>query len=50
VIRESSMMSFNDVFLVLTVLLVMVIPLVFFMRQIYHSEQHDQKTDNSKSS
>jgi DHA2 family multidrug resistance protein len=50
VIRESSMMSFNDVFLVLTVLLVMIIPLVFFMRQIYHNEAHDPKTDNGKSS
>jgi DHA2 family multidrug resistance protein len=43
VLRESSMMSFNDVFLVLTVLLVMIIPLVLFMRQIYHNEPSDQQ-------
>ena len=41
-LREASMMSFNDVFYVLSVMLIMTIPLVFFMRRIYHNEYDDQ--------
>jgi DHA2 family multidrug resistance protein len=42
-LREASMMSFNDVFHLLTVMMVMIIPLVFFMRQIYHHASEDHK-------
>ncbi len=41
-LREASMMSFNDVFYVLSVMLIMTIPLVFFMRRIYHDASDDQ--------
>ncbi len=41
-LREASMMSFNDVFYILSVLLIMMIPLVFFMRRIYHDAADDQ--------
>jgi MFS transporter, DHA2 family, multidrug resistance protein len=36
-LKEAAMMSFNDVFYLLSVTLVMMIPLVFFMRGIDHS-------------
>jgi DHA2 family multidrug resistance protein len=42
-LREASMMSFNDVFYILTIAMVMIIPLVFFMKQIYHNASDDQK-------
>jgi len=41
-VREASMMSFNDVFYILSVMLIMTIPLVFFMRRIYHDASDDQ--------
>jgi DHA2 family multidrug resistance protein len=41
-LREASMMSFNDVFYVLSVMLIMTIPLVFFMRRIYHDAADDK--------
>jgi DHA2 family multidrug resistance protein len=42
VIREASMMSFNDVFYLLSVMLVLTVPLVFFMRRIYHDAADDE--------
>ena len=42
VIREASMMSFNDVFYLLSVMLVLTVPLVFFMRRIYHDAADDK--------
>jgi DHA2 family multidrug resistance protein len=42
VIREASMMSFNDVFHLLSVMLVLTVPLVFFMRRIYHDAADDK--------
>ena len=42
VIREASMMSFNDVFYLLSVMLVLTLPLVFFMRRIYHDAADDK--------
>jgi DHA2 family multidrug resistance protein len=42
VIREASMMSFNDVFYLLSVMLVLTVPLVFFMRRIYHDVADDE--------
>jgi len=42
------MMSFNDVFHLLTVMMVMIIPLVFFMRQIYHHASEDHKESTVK--
>jgi DHA2 family multidrug resistance protein len=42
VIREASMMSFNDVFYLLSVTLVLTVPLVFFMRRIYHDAADDK--------
>jgi DHA2 family multidrug resistance protein len=41
-LREASMMSFNDVFYILSVMLIMTIPLVFFMRRIYHDAADDK--------
>ena len=41
-LREASMMSFNDVFYILSVMLIMTIPLIFFMRRIYHDASDDQ--------
>ena len=41
VIREASMMSFNDVFYLLSVMLVLTVPLVFFMRRIRHDAADD---------
>jgi MFS transporter, DHA2 family, multidrug resistance protein len=42
VIREASMMSFNDVFYLLSVMLVLTVPLVFFMSRIYHDAADDK--------
>jgi len=42
VIREASMMSFNDIFYLLSVMLVLTVPLVFFMRRIYHDAADDK--------
>ncbi len=42
VVREASMMSFNDVFYLLSVMLVLTVPLVFFMRRIYHDAADDK--------
>jgi len=42
VIREASMMSFNDVFYLLSVMLVLTVPLVFFMRRFYHDASDDK--------
>ena len=42
VIREASMMSFNDVFYLLSVMLVLTVPLVFFMRRMYHDPADDK--------
>ena len=36
-LREASMMSFNDVFYLLTLLIIVTLPLVFFMKRIRHS-------------
>jgi len=41
-LREASMMSFNDVFYILSVMMIMTIPLVFFMRRFYHDASADQ--------
>jgi len=41
-LREASMMSFNDVFYILSVMLILTIPLIFFMRRIYHDASDDQ--------
>ncbi|HET6461912.1 MAG TPA: DHA2 family efflux MFS transporter permease subunit [Syntrophales bacterium] len=42
VMREASMMSFNDVFYLLSVMLVLTVPLVFFMQRIYHDAADDK--------
>jgi len=42
VVREASMMSFNDVFHLMSVALVLTVPLVFFMRRIYHDAEDDK--------
>jgi DHA2 family multidrug resistance protein len=36
-LREAGMMSFNDVFYLLTVMIILILPLVFFMKRIRHS-------------
>jgi MFS transporter, DHA2 family, multidrug resistance protein len=41
-IREASMMSFNDVFYLLSVMLILTVPLVFFMRRMYHDAADDK--------
>jgi DHA2 family multidrug resistance protein len=42
-LREASMMSFNDVFYLLCLMMVMIIPLVFFMRRIHHTVPDDHR-------
>ena len=36
-LREAGMLSFNDVFYLLTVMIILILPLVFFMKRIRHS-------------
>jgi hypothetical protein len=36
-IREAGMLSFNDVFYLLTLMLILTLPLIFFMKRIRHS-------------
>jgi MFS transporter, DHA2 family, multidrug resistance protein len=42
-LKEASMLSFNDVFYLLTITLIMMIPLVLFMKGIYHRESDEQR-------
>jgi len=42
-LRETSMMSFNDVFYLLTIMMIVTIPLIFFMREIRHGAQEEKR-------